>query len=73
LRQNFVVPKSKDDPAETLQTRSPLAIALEFVLPAIRLDDNLTFNAREIRHERADGFLTPEFETGQIAIAQMTP
>jgi len=43
------------------------------VLPAIHLDDQTPFGAREVGEESPDRMLPAEFPAAQVAIAQVTP
>jgi len=75
LRQHFVIPVAKHRPAKPFERACPPAVgpgALH-VLPAIQLDDETPFGAREIGEESPDRMLPPEFPAAEVPIAQVTP
>ena len=43
------------------------------MLPAVRFDYEPGLNASEVGDERTDGYLAPELEAAELAVAQMTP
>jgi hypothetical protein len=64
VRQHIVIPEAQDAVAFTRETRIPLGVSFAFrVLAAVDLDNELPLAAYKISDERADCFLTNEFES----------
>ena len=73
LPQHVVVPEANNVPAECIQSRGSVAIALAAVLAAIRLDNQPNLYASEVGNIRPNRHLPPKLEATQIAVAQMSP
>jgi len=75
MLQYVVIPESDHPPASVLQIRGSAAIRglSSKVLPSVKLDDEMTLHAREIREVRANRMLSSESVPGQVSVANLKP
>jgi len=75
VSHHIIVPIAKDEVAHCCQNLRSLRVGLclHSMLPAIELNNQMSVSAKEIDDKAVEGELSPEFPSGEAAIAQTKP
>ena len=70
IPEHVIVPETEDGEAARFDRGGAIGVGFGRMLAAVQLDDQLRRNAGEVRDMAADGILTAEFMTIELARAE---